>query len=46
MSLIAFGPGARTIEIRQPARFVRIDPDPLFELAAEKVALEAEGQAT
>ena len=39
LSLIGFGPGARAIEVCEPARFLRIDPDPLFELAAEHVEL-------
>ena len=39
LSLIAFGPGARSIEVIDTSRFVRIDPDQLFELAAEHVVL-------
>jgi hypothetical protein len=39
LSLIGFGPESSRLEVCQPARFVRIDPDPLYELAAEHVAL-------
>ncbi len=39
MSLIAFGPGARSIEVVDTSRFVRIDPDQLFELSTEHVVL-------
>jgi hypothetical protein len=35
--LIAFGPGARAIEVLTTSRFVRIDPDQVFELATEYV---------
>jgi hypothetical protein len=37
--LIAFGPGARPLEILQTSRFIRLDPNLLFELAAEYVEL-------
>lgn len=43
-SLIGFGADGRAVEVRQAARFVRIDPDPLFELAAEHVELIRELQ--
>jgi hypothetical protein len=39
LSLIAFGPGARPLEISQTSRFIRLDPNQLFELAAEYVDL-------
>jgi ATP:ADP antiporter, AAA family len=39
LSLIAFGPGASSIEVIETSRFVRIDPDQLFDLAGEHVAL-------
>jgi hypothetical protein len=39
MSLIGFGPGASPLEVCQPARFLCLEPDPLFEVAAEHVSL-------
>ena len=39
LSLIAFGPGALPVEVVETSRFVRIDPDQLYDLAAEHVVL-------
>jgi HEAT repeat protein len=39
LSLIAFGPGARAVKTTQDSRFIRLDPDQLFELAGEYVEL-------
>ncbi len=39
-SLVGFGPGAGFVEVVEATRFVRIDPDVLYDLAAEHVALE------
>jgi AAA family ATP:ADP antiporter len=38
-SLIVFGPGARSLKVIQSARFVRLDPEPVLEVAAEHVDL-------
>jgi ATP/ADP translocase/HEAT repeat protein len=38
-SLIAFGPGARTLKVIETARFIRLEPDPLMDAAAEHVEL-------
>ncbi|MCG6922311.1 MAG: hypothetical protein LJF15_14685 [Acidobacteria bacterium] len=38
-SLIAFGPGAGSLKVIQNARFIRLDPDPVLEVAAEHVEL-------
>ena len=38
-SLIAFGPGAFPVEVIERTRFVRIDPDALFDVATEHVGL-------
>ena len=38
-SLIAFGPGARSLKVLEAARFIRLDPDPLTEVAAGHVEL-------
>jgi hypothetical protein len=37
--LIAFGPGARSLKVIETARFIRLEPDPLLEVAAEHVEL-------
>jgi hypothetical protein len=38
-NLIAFGPGAQSLKVIQNARFIRLDPDPVLEVAAEHVEL-------
>jgi HEAT repeat protein len=38
-SLIAFGPGARSLKVLEAARFIRLDPAPLMEVAAGHVEL-------
>ncbi len=38
-SLIVFGPGARSLKVIQNARFIRLDPEPVLEVAAEHVEL-------
>jgi HEAT repeat protein len=38
-SLLGFGPATGFVEVMQATRFVRIDPDVLYDLAAEHVAL-------
>ncbi len=37
--LLGFGPGALAVEVVETTRFVRLDPDVLYDLAAEHVAL-------
>jgi len=39
LALVAFGPDAVPIEALQPSRLIRLEPDPLFELAAEHIDL-------
>ena len=38
-SLLGFGPGAGVVEVVETTRFVRLDPDVLYDLAAEHVAI-------
>jgi AAA family ATP:ADP antiporter len=38
-SLVAFGPGAGFVQVVETTRFVRIDPDAVFDLAVEHVEL-------
>jgi hypothetical protein len=38
-SLVAFGPGAGAVEVAETTRFLRIDPDAVYDLAVERVDL-------
>ncbi len=38
-TLLAFGPGAQSVEVLEKTRFVRIDPDAVLDLAAEHASL-------